>query len=46
MDKQLTATEKFSWLLISLLPELSIIVYLKLKMNRLIYIATTAALMT
>ena len=33
MDKQLTATEKFSWLLISLLPELSIIVYLKLKMQ-------------
>ena len=33
MDKQLTATEKFSWLLISLLPELSIIIYLKLKMQ-------------
>ena len=33
MDKQLTATEKLSWLLISLLPELSIIVYLKLKMQ-------------
>lgn len=33
MDKQLTTTEKFSWLLISLLPELSIIVYLKLKMQ-------------
>ena len=34
MDKQLTATEKFSWLLISLLPELSIIIYLKLKINQ------------
>ena len=33
MDKQLTATEKFSWLLISLLPELSIIIYLNLKMQ-------------
>ena len=33
MDKQLTATEKLSWLLISLLPELSIIIYLKLKMQ-------------
>ena len=33
MDKQLTATEKLSWLLISLLPELSIIIYLNLKMQ-------------
>lgn len=33
MGKQLTATEKLSWLLISLLPELSIIIYLKLKMQ-------------
>ena len=46
MDKQLTATEKFSWLLISLLPELSIIVYLKLKVNILIYIVLKVALMT
>ena len=33
MDKQLTTTEKLSWLLISLLPELSIIIYLNLKIQ-------------